>query len=228
MAPSTLNKILQKFYVEVRKQNGSEYEPDSLKVMQAALERHLSAHKHPYSVINSSEFPSSRAALDAKAKQLRMQGYGKKKIAPSRYQHSQGEVFLVQLPVRWPQLMWLWPMQTSKICPITLVFEAAKTTTMLTYKTSRFCGFSLREEKWRNAYVSTRIHRRPVLVAWQLNTKKHHKKCGPRRSDRSCQTLRRVSQQATFGNANLWSSVLGHNSATKNRILVCQTQNGSA
>ena len=30
MAPATLNEVLQKFYLEVRKQNGSEYEPDSL------------------------------------------------------------------------------------------------------------------------------------------------------------------------------------------------------
>jgi len=52
--------------LEVRKQDGSaEYEPDSLKVIQAALEQHLSAHKYPYSVISSREFASSRAALDA-------------------------------------------------------------------------------------------------------------------------------------------------------------------
>ena len=49
MAPATLNEVLHKFYLEVRKQDGSEYETDSLKVMQAALERHLSAHKYPYS-----------------------------------------------------------------------------------------------------------------------------------------------------------------------------------
>ena len=38
MAPATLNEVLHKFYLEVRKQDGSEYEPDSLKVMHAALE----------------------------------------------------------------------------------------------------------------------------------------------------------------------------------------------
>ena len=36
MAPATLDGVLQKFYLEVRKQDGSEYEP------QAALERYLS------------------------------------------------------------------------------------------------------------------------------------------------------------------------------------------
>lgn len=93
MAPATLNEVLHKFYLEVRKQDGSEYEPDSLKVMQAALERHLSAHKYPYSLINSREFASSRAVLDAKAKQLRMQGYGKKKNRAQPYNTAEEESF---------------------------------------------------------------------------------------------------------------------------------------
>ena len=97
--PAILNEVLQKFYLEVRKQNGFEYEPDSLKVVQAALERHLSAHK--YSLKNSREFASSRAVLDAKAKQLRM--HGKKKKSCTAVQHSRRGVYLVQWPVRWPQ-----------------------------------------------------------------------------------------------------------------------------
>ena len=39
--PSELNKTLEQFYTEVRKTNGDEYEPDSLNVMLAALDRHL-------------------------------------------------------------------------------------------------------------------------------------------------------------------------------------------
>ena len=39
MAPATLDEDLQTFYLEVRKQDGSEYELGSLKVMQAVLER---------------------------------------------------------------------------------------------------------------------------------------------------------------------------------------------
>ena len=33
VAPATLDEVLQKFYLEVRKQDGTKYEPDSLKVM---------------------------------------------------------------------------------------------------------------------------------------------------------------------------------------------------
>ena len=79
MAPATSDEVQQKFYLEVRKQGGSEYEPDSLKVMQAALERYFSSRKYPCSLTSCREFSSSRAVLDAKAKQLRMNGYGKRK-----------------------------------------------------------------------------------------------------------------------------------------------------
>ena len=93
MAPATLDGVLQKFYLEVRKQDGSEYEPDSLKVMQAALERYLSTQKYPYSLINSLEFSSSRAVLEAKAKQLRMNGYGKRKNRALPYNSAEEESF---------------------------------------------------------------------------------------------------------------------------------------
>ena len=36
-----LDKTLSPFYSEVRKESGEDYEPDSLRVMQAALERHF-------------------------------------------------------------------------------------------------------------------------------------------------------------------------------------------
>ena len=47
-----------------------------------------------------------------------------------------------------------------------------------------------------------------------------------RRSKRSCQTLRRVSQKATLRNANLRAFVLGNNSGPKNRSLVRQVLDG--
>lgn len=93
MAPATLDEVLQQFYLEVRKQDGSEYEPDSLKVMQAALERYLLNQKYPYSLINGREFTSSRAVLDAKAKQLRMNGYGKRKNRAQPYNSAEEEKF---------------------------------------------------------------------------------------------------------------------------------------
>ena len=39
-----LDKTLSQFYAEVCKESSEDYEPDSLRVMQAALERHLKSN----------------------------------------------------------------------------------------------------------------------------------------------------------------------------------------
>ena len=38
MATQELDKLLSKFYAEVKKQDGTDYEPDSLRIMQSAIE----------------------------------------------------------------------------------------------------------------------------------------------------------------------------------------------
>ena len=68
--PSDLDVVLQRFYTEVRKMNGKEYEPDSLKVMMGSLDRHLKSLKYPTSIINGMEFLSSRKVLDEKLRKL--------------------------------------------------------------------------------------------------------------------------------------------------------------
>ena len=47
---------LESFYAEVRKQNGQEYEPDSLAVMLAAIDRYLREKNYPKSIIKDKEF----------------------------------------------------------------------------------------------------------------------------------------------------------------------------
>ena len=44
-----LDKKLQMFYPEVLTKDGLEYEPESLKSMLAALDRHLKEHDYKYS-----------------------------------------------------------------------------------------------------------------------------------------------------------------------------------
>ena len=61
--PKLWKRFLQKLYMKVRKQDGSEYEPDSLKVMQAGLERNVSTQQNPYRIINSREFASSKGSV---------------------------------------------------------------------------------------------------------------------------------------------------------------------
>ena len=93
ISPAALDEILQKYYLEVRKQDGTDYEPDSPNVMQAALEQYLSDKGYPYSLITGREFATSRAALDVKAKQLRMNGYGKRQNRAQPYNSAEEELF---------------------------------------------------------------------------------------------------------------------------------------
>ena len=76
--PEELNKTLEKFYAEVRTKTGDEYEPESLKVMQAALDRYLREKKYPYSIIRDDKFEESKKVLEGKARELRKEGRGKR------------------------------------------------------------------------------------------------------------------------------------------------------
>ena len=74
----TLNKILKQFYATVRKKNGDDYEPDSLRVMVTAIDRYLIEKEYKYSIIRDREFKSSKQVLEGKARLLRQQGKGKR------------------------------------------------------------------------------------------------------------------------------------------------------
>ena len=83
-APSELNNILRRFYTELRKENGTDYEPDSLRVMQASLHRYLVECKYPKSIIVDAEFKTSCDVLEGKARTLREKGMGKNRTRPVR------------------------------------------------------------------------------------------------------------------------------------------------
>ena len=56
------------FYVEITKKDGTDYKPDSLRVMQAAIDRYLRHKNYPANIIIAREFTKSQETLDAKAK----------------------------------------------------------------------------------------------------------------------------------------------------------------
>ena len=91
--PQALDGLLNKFYVEIRKKDGTDYENDSLRVMQAALDRHLRHKNYPVSIITGREFTKSQETLDAKAKQLRRQGKGKRPNKAQPYSETDEEIF---------------------------------------------------------------------------------------------------------------------------------------
>ena len=69
---------LKQVYIEVRKKDGIDYKPDSLRVMQAAIDC------YPESIITGREFIKLQETLDAKVEQLCQQGKDKclKKAQP--------------------------------------------------------------------------------------------------------------------------------------------------
>ena len=75
--PEKLNKLLETFYAEVKNKNGDDYQPDSLKVMIAALDRHLNDEGYKFSTIRDREFHSSKQVLEGKAQQLHQSGMSK-------------------------------------------------------------------------------------------------------------------------------------------------------
>ena len=72
-----LDEKLQRFFTEVRKEDGSHYEPDSLQVMIASLDHHLKEADSNISIAKDREFVNSCKVFEGKACFLREQGYGK-------------------------------------------------------------------------------------------------------------------------------------------------------
>jgi len=76
---SKLDSILQRFFAEVRKQDGGEYEPESLHTMLASLDRFLREKGRVFSIQKDREFEGCRKVLNGRAIVLRGNGMGKKK-----------------------------------------------------------------------------------------------------------------------------------------------------
>ena len=69
-----LDLKLQRLFAEVRKNVGSDYEPDSLRVMIASQDRHFKETHSNISIAEDREFVDSRKVLEGKARFLREQG----------------------------------------------------------------------------------------------------------------------------------------------------------
>ena len=54
--PEELDAILWRFFADIRKKDGGEYEPESLAVMQSALDRHLRNAGKKHSILRDREF----------------------------------------------------------------------------------------------------------------------------------------------------------------------------
>jgi len=91
-----LDETLQKFFAEIRKKDGSEYEPDSLRVMLASLDRHLREKDAAFSIAKDIEFSNSRKVLEGKARLLRQEGFGKRPNAAKALTSQDEELLLLK------------------------------------------------------------------------------------------------------------------------------------
>ncbi|CAH3122488.1 unnamed protein product [Porites lobata] len=56
ITPVELQEIIKKFVLAVRKKNGEEYEPSSLRAFIQSIDRHLRKNNYGFSVLNGKEF----------------------------------------------------------------------------------------------------------------------------------------------------------------------------
>ena len=71
-----LDLLLSKFFISVRKQDGTEYEPCTLSGFQRSFQRHLHEKGSLINILKDNEFSKSREVLAAKRKNLVRQGKG--------------------------------------------------------------------------------------------------------------------------------------------------------
>ena len=79
ISPHELNRLMSHFFISVKKQDGTEYEPNSLTGFQRNIDRHLRNMGEEWSIITDIEFEQSQKALEEKRKELRKLGKGEKK-----------------------------------------------------------------------------------------------------------------------------------------------------
>jgi len=80
-----LDEYIANYILSVRKPDGQEYEPSTIRNIISSLDRKLKRHKYPFKIIadNTNAFQLTRDALTAKQKSLKRLGKGKKPMKAS-------------------------------------------------------------------------------------------------------------------------------------------------
>ena len=69
--PKALNNYILEFIVKVRKQDGGEYEPTTLRSFISSFDRFLRKKNYPTTIIEGDEFRKTRECLAAKQRELK-------------------------------------------------------------------------------------------------------------------------------------------------------------
>ena len=78
LTPEQLNGHLCKFIVSVKRKDGQDYEPSSLRGLIASFNRYFKELSYPASIMEDAAFEQTRKCLEARNKQLKKQGKGNK------------------------------------------------------------------------------------------------------------------------------------------------------
>ena len=73
-----LDKLLCSFFKDLRKKDGSDYEPDRVSSFQKSIQLHITEQKLPFKILKDDAFSRSRSVLAAKRKSLVKEGRGNK------------------------------------------------------------------------------------------------------------------------------------------------------
>ena len=79
ISPDQLNKYLARYFLSVVKQDGTEYEPESLRSHLGSFSRHLKEKNYAENIMESDKFKHTRDVLASKMKDLKKKGLGNKK-----------------------------------------------------------------------------------------------------------------------------------------------------
>ena len=93
LSPEELDHLLGKFYKDVRKINGKEYEPSTLTRLQRSIQRFLSDSESKMNILKDDEFAFSRKVLEAKRQNLVVPGKGNRPNASRSLTEREGNLF---------------------------------------------------------------------------------------------------------------------------------------
>lgn len=74
--PIVLDRYLSSFLMDVKKDNGDDYEPDTLTSIHRSIARKLDEEGYGHSLLNSDEFRTSKKVLEARRRELKQDGKG--------------------------------------------------------------------------------------------------------------------------------------------------------
>lgn len=92
LQPSVLNELLSKFLYGIRKKDGTEYEPSSLRGFLSSIQRYLNKENYGLTIFNDAQFKGTMATLKAKQKDLKAKGFGNKPMTSEQLTDEEIEI----------------------------------------------------------------------------------------------------------------------------------------